>query len=221
VTGNPYAPWFEHTFVIFDVETTGLEADHDRVVELGLARFENGVRVKRWGSLVYPDREIPDEASNIHGITTVDVSTAPRFIGILADVINIARNAHPVAYNASFDKRFWLREMARTSLTDLRAIPLFNENVPWLDPLVWMRRRHGIWGGNKLAECCDRFGIDIGNAHRATDDAVATGKLLRALAAELHPITLTEMLRRQGILHERQTDERQDWFRKKGLPFER
>ena len=49
MTGDPYAPWYEHTFVIFDVETTGLE-DSDRIVELGLARFEGGELVKRWGS---------------------------------------------------------------------------------------------------------------------------------------------------------------------------
>lgn len=218
MSGDPYAPWWQHTFVVFDVETTGLE-DNDRVVELGLARFERGVLVKRWGSLLYPDREIPDEATKIHGISTVDVSTAPRFIGVLDQVINIAHGAQPVAYNADFDQRFWLRELAHTSLTDLSSIPLFNEQVRWLDPLVWMRKIHGVWGGNKLIESCERYGIDIGNAHRATDDAVAAGKLLLHLRTQLHPITLTELLRRQAIFRQRQDEELRSWFRKKGLPY--
>jgi len=220
VTGDPYAPWHEHRFVVFDVETTGLE-DGDRIVELGLARFEQGRLVRRWGSLIYPDMEIPEEATRIHGISGADVATAPRFVGAVADIINIARDAHPVAYNASFDRRFWIRALAQTALSDLSNIPLFDERTRWLDPLVWMRRLHGIWGKNTLGVSCERYSIDVGTAHRATDDAVATGHLMLAIKNDIYTVTLTELLRRQGILDERQDRERGEWFRKKGLPYER
>jgi len=220
VTGNPYAAWHEHAFVVFDVETTGLGLDdEDRVVEMGAARFERGQLVKRWGSLVHPGRPIPWEATEIHGISDDDVADAPPFLGVVGDLINIAHRAYPVAYNATFDRRFLCNEMNHTALTDLSGIPMFNPTLRWLDPLVWMRKTHGIWGKNKLTLCCQRYGIDIGNAHRATDDAVATGKLMLVLRDKVHPVTLTELLRRQYIFAQRQDSERASWFRSKGIPY--
>jgi len=218
MTGSPYAAWHEHTFVVFDVETTGLEQD-DRVVEVGAARFEGGHLTERWGSLVNPGRPIPYEATEIHGISDQDVSSAPPFLGAVADLARLARNAYPVAYNAVFDRRFLCDEMSRTSLTGLSGIPMFDPRLRWLDPLVWMRKTYGIWGKNKLTVCCNRYGIDIGNAHRATDDAVATGKLMLVLRDKVHPVTLTELLRRQYIFAQRQDSERASWFRSKGIPY--
>jgi DNA polymerase-3 subunit epsilon len=219
MTGDPYAPWWSHTLVVFDVETTGLD-ETDRVVELGLARFENGELVDEWGTLVYPDMEIPQEASEIHGITTVDVSTAPPFVGALPGVMRITRGAYPVAYNASFDRRMWVRELHRTALADIK-IPIFDPTIRWLDPLTWVRKIDGVWGKNKLTVACERYGVSLQNAHRATDDAVAAGRLLYTLKERLPSCTMTEMIRRQERLHQLQDEERAKWFKKKGIPYER
>lgn len=216
-TGDLYAPWYTHTFVVFDTETTGLE-DHDRVVELGLARFERGKLVDQWGTLVYPDMEIPEEATAIHGISTADVATAPPFIGALPAVTRLCRDAWPCAYNASFDIKMFQRELSWLGLGELR-LPMFHPNYRWIDPLVWARKDGGVWGGNKLTEVAGRLGIDIGTAHRATDDAVATGRVLLAMRETLPPVTMTELLRRQQHWHIRQREELRRWFKKKNLPF--
>jgi len=216
-TGNPYGPWTDHVFVVFDVETTGLQ-ESDRVIEVGLARFERGQCVARFGSLLYPDMEIPQEATAIHGISTADVASAPRFAAVLPEVLRIARDAWPVAYNASFDHGFWTREVARTQVADLQ-VPIFDPRVKWLDPLTWVRHIDGIWAKNKLTVACERWGIPIETAHRATDDAVAAGKLLVALAERLPPWTITELLRRQEEIHLAQDQERRAWYAKKGIPY--
>lgn len=219
MTGDPYAPWWTHTLVVFDVETTGLGAA-DRVVELGLARFEHGELVDQWGTLVYPGMEIPAEASAIHGISNSDVAAAPPFVGSLPGILRIAQGAYPVAYNANFDRRFWAHELGRTLVRDI-TLPIFDPALRWLDPLTWVRKIDGIWGKNKLTVACERYGVPIENAHRATDDAVAAGKLLYTLKERLPPWTMTEMLRHQTHHDQAQDDERAAWFQKKGIPYER
>jgi DNA polymerase III epsilon subunit family exonuclease len=217
VTGDPYGAWYEHDFVVFDVETTGLER-FDRIVEIGFARFEGGKLVKEWGSLLNPGVPIPPDATAIHGISDDDVADAPRFLEALPDAFAIAHDAHPVAYNASFDRGFWFRELGETPLTDLTGIPLCDERVRWLDPLIWMRKMNGP-GQNKLTQCCKRHGIDIGNAHRATDDAVAAGKLMLIMEEENPPFTLCETLRRQTIIGNKQDATRRARFASQGRPY--
>lgn len=215
-TGDPYAPWWKHNLVLFDVETTGLEED-DRVVEVGFARFEQGKLVDTYGTLVYPDRQIPDEAAAIHGISQVDVATAPPFAAVVGPALRISRNAYPAAYNASFDKGFWAREVARLLLPPLRT-PIFDPEIRWFDPLVWVRQLDGIWNGNKLTEACDRYGIVLDNAHRATDDAAAAGRLIfEGLRERIPPVTMTEVIRRQGYYDRKQEEDRSAWFNSKGI----
>lgn len=219
-TGNPYGPWWSHTIVMFDTETTGLK-DDDRVIELGAVRFEDGEAVDQWGTLLYPGREIPEEASAIHGITTFDVSTAPPFVGSLPQLLRLCRNAWPAAYNADFDKRFLFRELGLLSQElDLSAFPMFDPSVRWIDPLIWLRFLDGLWGKNKLAVACERHGVKLENAHRATDDAIAAGKLLYGPVKErLPPWTITELLRLQTMHGEKQEEERRAWFAKKGIKY--
>lgn len=217
-SGDPYAPWWTHNIVVFDVETTGLN-DSDRIIELGLARFENGKLVDEWGTLIYPDREIPPEATAIHGISTLDVSTAPPFVATLGPVSRIARNAWPAAYNADFDKRFWANELGRLCLDPLHT-PIFDPEVRWLDPLVWTRQLDGVWAKNKLSLVSERYGIQLTDAHRATADAVAAGRILfESLRDEMPPVTMTELLRRQQMFANEHDGTRRSWFAKKGIPY--
>jgi DNA polymerase-3 subunit epsilon len=224
-TGDRFGPWHEHSVVVFDVETTGISPENDRIVEVGLARFERGRLVKTWGTLINPGMEIPKAASEIHGITNDDVANAPSFIAALPHVLSITRDAWPCAYNASFDKKFWSHELSRLSGLDVTSltIPMFDPSFQWVDPVVWSRHHNGIWKGNKLTQACERYGISIENAHRATDDAVATGKLLFAMARENHikTCTMSELLRRQDLLDREHDADRAAWFAKKGIPYER
>lgn len=218
-TGDPYGPWWNHHLVFFDVETTGLDSEDDRVVEVGFARFESGALVDHWGTLVYPKRQIPEEASAIHGISEVDVATAPPFVGVISNALRISRNALPAAYNADFDRKFWGHEIGRLFIPSMQT-PMFDPAVHWLDPLVWIRQLDGIWGGNKLTEACERYGIVLESAHRATDDAIAAGRLtFEALAGRLPSVTMTELLRRQMYYAAKHDKERRAWFANKGIPY--
>jgi DNA polymerase III epsilon subunit-like protein len=221
-TGDPYDVWWKHAMVIFDVETTGLSADDgDRIVEIGFARFEHGKLVDQWGTLIYPERLIPAEASAIHGIRDEDVANAPRLFECLWRIMNICRGAYPVAYNAGFDRKFWEYEFARLSFLETPGLPIFDPQLRWFDPIIWVRQKDGIWAGNKLTEACERYNVSLVDAHSAVADSTATGRLIyEVLVDKLPPVTMTELLRRQYIYASRQDDERRAWFEKKGIPYE-
>ena len=194
---------------MFDVETTGFKKS-DRIVEVGFARFEQGVLVATWGSLVNPRMKFPDEVSRVHGIRCCDVVGAPTFAAVIGGIARITRNAWPAAYSAGFDQRFLSTEADRIGLDLDLDTPFLNASVRWLDPLVWVRQLNDGKRGNKLTEACKRFGVPIGTAHRATDDAVAAGHvLLDGLREKLPYVTMHEMLRRQHDYAESQERERE------------
>jgi len=214
VSGDPFGPWHEHAIVMFDVETTGLDRDKDRVVEVGFPRFEHGNLVARWGTLINPGMPIPKASSSIHGIKDADVAGCPSFTAAMGQMLKLTRRAWPAAYNASFDKSFLLASVARSSLElSGAASPIFNADVPWLDPLVWERKKRGV-RGNKLVQACERYGIDTGNSHRAEDDAVAAGLVMMKAMKEMMPAsTMAGVLSRQHDLAEAHEAEFASWRR--------
>lgn len=211
---NEYAIWWEDPFVMLDVETTGLDAT-DRVVQLGLARFEQGKLVDTWGSLVWAGVEIPEEATEIHGVRTVDIADAPPWTAVLPKVIELSRGAHPAAYNEAFDKRMFMSEMGRLAVQlDGLDLPIFKRHARWLDPLIWVRSIDRFVKGpgrHKLITTCERRGIPLPKAHDAVADAVAAGHVLWDMRHEIGEMTVTEMLRQQTQLAEAQERQYAAW----------
>jgi DNA polymerase-3 subunit epsilon len=156
-----------------DTETTGLDPNADGVVQLGAARFEPGVSeptVRTW--LVNPGRQMPPEATAIHGITDAMVADAPRLATVLSseEFQGMLEGALPGAYNARFDRAF------------LRGV--CDQDWPWLDSLTLVRladRYVRGKGRHKLEVACQRHGVDIGTAHDAGADARAAGLLFCSL----------------------------------------
>lgn len=196
-TGDAYGPWSSHSIVVIDLETTGFDVEVDRVVEIGLARFERGHLQERWGSLVHPRRLIPDYASRVHGIRNADIGNARPFISIIPQVVRIANNAWPCAFNEPFDRRFLRMEFELAGI-DAATVPMLDPTYAWIDPLIWSKTLSPDTG-NKLGEVCERYGIRRAQAHRAPDDAAAAGEILFAMKQQIGPQTMTELLRMQHM----------------------
>jgi DNA polymerase-3 subunit epsilon len=209
-----YDLWYEEPILILDTETTGLDT-HDRIIQLGLARFDQGKVVATWGSLVWAGVEIPEQATKIHGIRTVDIANAPPWTAVLPKVIEMSRGAHPAAYNEMFDKRMFASEMARlkVEVQDL-PLPIFHPHHRWIDPLVWTRSIDRFvkgTGRHKLFKVCERRGIPLPNAHDAVADAVAAGQVLWDMRHEIGDMTVTELLRQQQLLSDAQERQFAAW----------
>jgi DNA polymerase III subunit epsilon len=161
-----------------DTETTGREAGEDRIVELGIVIFERGQVVLEKGWLIHPERPIPKEATDVHGITDDDVATSPTFAEALPEIFEALSGALPLAYNAEFDENFLLAELARSGSTEAELPPAFRKDITWVDPLSWARELQKEEKSRALGDVCERLGIALESAHRATHDAKAAGQVL-------------------------------------------
>lgn len=158
-------------FAVVDVETTGLDAERDRIVEIAIVRTRSkGEVIDEWWSFVNPGGELSSRA--IHGIDRADLVTAPAF-GELADVISDRIGCLPmVAHNANFDSAFLSREYSRAGCQppDPVVICTLKESHRYLPRL---RRR-------RLVDCCRAVGVENPAPHTALGDAHATAALLAA-----------------------------------------
>jgi DNA polymerase-3 subunit epsilon len=158
--------------VAIDTETTGRDPASDRVVEVACVRWERGEITLRKSWLINPERPIPKEAFDVHGISDEAVKDAPVFAAILPELLEAMAGAIPLAYNAEFDRKQLTSELSRLA-APAAPPPAFQKNVEWIDPLVWARELQKLEKSRALGEVAARLGIELNNAHRATDDAEA------------------------------------------------
>lgn len=154
---------------LIDVETTGFDATSERVIELGIVRAVSGEIVARHNWLIHPGKPIPAASTAVHGITDDDVKDKPAFHEVAAEIAAALEGAWPAAYNADFDKGFVLAEFQRAGV----PAESFGSAIQWLDPLVWARHLYASERSKKLGDIAALLGVELTNAHRASDDAEA------------------------------------------------
>lgn len=200
-------PWHSLPIAVIDTETSGLAPD-GRVVEIAAVRFEGGVPVARFCSLVNPGHPIPEGATGVHGITDAMVSSAPRLADVAAGLLRVCRDAAPCAYNAPFD-RFMLH--SEVTGTDCMA---FDSARSWLDVMIMAKHFDRFargTGRHKLVNVCARNGIEIKGAHRAEADAIACGALLWAFKSKLGDVSAENLIKRCDERRAEQEADYQAW----------
>jgi DNA polymerase III subunit epsilon len=100
-----------------DLETTGATPLNDRITEIGLVRFENGIEVARWQTLVNPEQAIPPFIQGLTGITNEMVKDAPTFAEVAKELETFLDGAVMAAHNARFDLGFLKSEYRRIGVT--------------------------------------------------------------------------------------------------------
>ena len=168
-------------FVAFDLETTGLVAEIDRVVEIGAVRFDaSGRELGRFERLINPERPMSPAAEAIHGISDADLAGAPparevlpEFLAFLGDPETTA----PLAHNAAFDAGFLGRELSRLG----RALPRHKV----IDTLPLARRRLPQSPDHRLDTLARLLGLDPEGSHRALPDSLRVKGLWVALDGPL------------------------------------
>jgi DNA polymerase-3 subunit epsilon len=204
-------PWTELDIALIDVETTGRDASDDRVVELGIAVGRGGQIVAEYNWLINPGRPIPDEARAVHGISDADVKDKPRFAAVAHEIANALAGCIPAAYNAAFDRAFVHTELARAGMPTSLP-PALRREVEWLDPLVWAREIQSDERSRTLGDVAQRLGVEVGQAHRASDDAKAAMLVLYKLGRDSRiPGSYGAFIQEQRRLAHAQADERRRW----------
>ncbi len=207
-------PWLEVPIAFLDVETTGRDPQKDRVIELGIVvgTFGSLDNLQRHGWMINPGVPVSAESSAVHGITDADLVGKPTFAEVAPQILAVLEGCVPAAYNAEFDKSFVLSELDRAAVRPDKPPPAIRREVVWLDPLTFARELYKEEDSRALGEMAARLGIQLENAHRATDDAEAALRVLYAFAKDPRvPKTYAGVVQEQRRLGRIQDEARRMW----------
>ena len=163
--------------VLFDTETTGLEPHlGHRVIEIAALELNNDLPTgKHFHALIHPERDVPEDATRIHGFTLADLAGKPCFAEIVNELMDFFGDAQLIAHNAPFDFAFLDHEFRL-----LKLAPLSMHRM--IDTLALAKVRFpGM--PNSLDALCRRFAIDL--SARTTHNALLDCRLLADVYLEL------------------------------------
>ena len=163
--------------VLFDTETTGLDPlTGDRMIEIAALELINDLPTGRhFHALIDPQRDIPQDATRIHGITAAQLAGKPLFADIAEEMLVFFADGPLIAHNAPFDFGFVNAELARLNRPAL-------DRGRMVDTLVLAKQRFPGMPAS-LDALCRRFAIDL--SARTTHNALLDCKLLADVYVEL------------------------------------
>lgn len=182
---------YEDSFVVFDFETTGFSALHNKIIEIGATKIVSGKIVDQFSSFVNPHIPIPFKISKLTGITDFDVKDARSIEEVLPEFIDFIGDAILVAHNADFDISFLLAKSKEIGI---------NKKYIYLDTVSLSQFIYPGLSNYKLDTLVKHTNIVLENHHRAVDDARATAHLLICLFEEFkkRDIYSLDELNKQG-----------------------
>lgn len=164
---NPYL--LENDFVMFDLETTGVNAMSDKIIEIGAVKIVQGKLTETFGTLINPERHIPADATKVNNITDDDVKDAPTLKEVMPDFFKFCDGCILVSYVIDFDFGF----------IDYHGKSLgyaFQNKTD--DAFVMAKEKLKGLHNYKLTTVAKHLGVSLDNAHRAVFDAVAAGEVM-------------------------------------------
>ena len=159
--------------IVLDTETTGLEtALNHRLVEIGAVELLDRKRTgRRFHTYLNPERDVPQKATEVHGLTLEFLSQHPTFGEVAERFLQFVQGAQLVIHNASFDIGFLNHELGRIA----GEARLLTDHCTVLDTLTLAKELHP-GQRNSLDSLCKRYGID--NRHRELHGALLDAELL-------------------------------------------
>lgn len=180
------------TFVVFDVETTGLSPKYERIVELGAVKIKNGIIIEEKSWLINPKKRISAGAQNVHGIDYEMIKEQQTFKTQYPEIEAFIGDSILLAHNARFDRDFLYSEVGNS------GYPLPENSI--IDTLRLFRAWYPDAPSHSLGSLVKQFQISGGTFHRGLDDSVYTAKLfLLGMALDQAPRTLTDLNDLGGI----------------------
>lgn len=170
-------PVTKTSFVVADVETTGLSASRERIIEIALVRVENLQIVEKFSTLINPQRSIPYFITSFTGISDDDVELSPIFYQIKDKILEIIEDSVLVAHNLPFDYSFISNEFK-----------LAGEKFETAASICTLKLSRKIFPSLKsksLGSVASYLKIKNPNSHRALSDAETTARILIKIIKKL------------------------------------
>ncbi len=166
------------TFVVYDLETTGLSSNYDEIIEVAAVKVKKGILDAEFSTYVKPKRDIPEKITELTSITNDDVRGAPGIKEVMTKFRDFIRGTVLVAHNATFDNSHLYK--------NLKDLGLFEGELPTIDTMQLARIRYG----NKLKTfnlkaLTKYFDVALPQHHRAIYDAKATAEVFIRMLSDL------------------------------------
>ena len=166
------------TYVIFDVETTGLSVMNNKIIELAGVKMQDGKEIDRFATFINPHEKIPYNIQQLTNINDDMVKDAPDIEQELPKFIEFVGDAVLVAHNARFDMGFLQANLKRMGQPEVTNTVL--------DTLELARFLFPAMKNHRLNTLSDKFKVSLDNHHRAIDDSIALGFVLYHLINEAY-----------------------------------
>lgn len=153
-------------YTAFDTETTGLSRVNDRIIEIGAVRFSKDGIQGIFNELIYPEKAIPVQSQQIHGISDEMLKGKPLFRDIADSFLDFIGDSQLIAHNSNFDISFVNKELENAGKPVLKS-----QAYRAIDTVILSRQVFPEFEKHTLQFLAARLNISSGNAHRASDDA--------------------------------------------------
>ena len=165
-------------YVVMDTETTGLNPETDKIVEIALLKISDGKIVDEYCTLVNPQQHINLKSTKIHGIKDADVLESPVYDEVGEDAVEFLGSCTIIGHNIKFDLDF----MAGL----IKNITLENDlSWKYVDTIPLAKAAYPDMDNYKLQTLAERFNIETDGAHRARADAIAAWQLFERCRSAL------------------------------------
>jgi len=165
----------QDTFICLDCESTGLDPEKDRMIEVAAARFTFDRVLQTFETLIDPECEIPLVSQEIHKISSDMLQGKPKAAQILPELLNMVQGHILVGHGIGFDIALIAAEAKRAQ------IPTQIHKQPFIDTLR-MARLYGESPINSLEKLRQHFNIEPEGAHRAMSDVIVNIEVFKFLA---------------------------------------
>ncbi|HLS20378.1 MAG TPA: PolC-type DNA polymerase III [Bacillota bacterium] len=173
------------TYVVFDVETTGLSAVYDTIIEIAGVKLHRGEVIDKFESFANPHRPLPEIITEITGITDEMLVDAPEVDVVLHQFKEWAGDSVLVAHNATFDIGFLNQGYKQLDLETITQ--------PVIDTLELARFLYPKLGNHRLNTLCKHLNVELVQHHRAIYDAEATAYLFWKFVQQLNEKDMTNL----------------------------